>query len=123
MRLLSGEQARDQRHHLERHNADLVRPLRRRLIPHAHVPFTRVHQITVEAEEREAADIILQPGEMSLPHVLMPHGWGASRSDDRRMAYPIRSVPTRSRRTAGPPDSSSLVRGADAYGHFELEPR
>ena len=26
-------------------------------------------------------------------------------------------------RVAGPRDSASLVRGADAYGHFELEPR
>ena len=77
----------------------------------------------MEVDEREAADIILEPGEMSLHHVLMVHGSGANPSDDRRIGYAIRYVPTRVRQTAGPRDSASLVRGADAYGHFELEPR
>jgi len=85
--------------------------------------LSRGQEITVEVDEREAADIILQPGEMSLHHVLMVHGSGANPSDDRRIGYAIRYVPTRVRQTAGPRDSASLVRGADAYGHFELEPR
>ena len=85
--------------------------------------LSRGQEITVEVDEREAADVILQPGEMSLHHVLMVHGSGANPSDDRRIGYAIRYVPTRVRQTAGPRDSASLVRGADAYGHFELEPR
>ncbi len=61
--------------------------------------LSRGQEISVEVDESQAADIVLQPGEMSLHH------------------------PTRLRQTGGPRDSATLVRGADAFGHFELEPR
>ena len=65
--------------------------------------LSRGQEITVEVDEREAADIILEPGEMSLHHVLMVHGSGANPSDDRRIGYAIRYVPTRVRQTGGSP--------------------
>jgi hypothetical protein len=85
--------------------------------------LSRGQEITVEVDERQAADIVLDAGEMSLHHVLMVHGSGANPSDDRRIGFAIRYVPTRVRQTAGPRDSATLVRGRDDYGHFELEPR
>ena len=85
--------------------------------------LSRGQEIAVEVDEEQAVDIVLRPGEMSLHHVLMVHGSGANPSDDRRIGFAIRYVPTRVRQTAGPRDSATLVRGHDAFGHFELEPR
>jgi len=77
----------------------------------------------VEVDENQAADIVLRAGEMSLHHVLIVHGSGANPSADRRIGFAIRYIPTRIRQTGGPRDSATLVRGTDAFGHFELEPR
>jgi non-heme Fe2+,alpha-ketoglutarate-dependent halogenase len=85
--------------------------------------LSRGQEISVEVDESQAADIVLQPGEMSLHHVLMVHGSGANPSSDRRIGFAIRYIPTRLRQTGGPRDSATLVRGADTFGHFEPEPR
>ncbi len=85
--------------------------------------LTRGQEVTVEVDESQAADILLQAGEMSLHHVLIVHGSGANPSDDRRIGFAIRYIPTRIRQTGGPRDSATLVRGEDAFGHFEPEPR
>ncbi len=59
-----------------------------------------------------------------VPHVDTFHpGSGANPSADRRIGFAIRYIPTRLRQTGGPRDSATLVRGADAFGHFEPEPR
>jgi len=85
--------------------------------------LSRGQEITVEVDENQAADIVLRAGEMSLHHVLIVHGSGANPSADRRIGFAIRYIPTRIRQTGGPRDSATLVRGTDAFGHFELEPR
>jgi non-heme Fe2+,alpha-ketoglutarate-dependent halogenase len=100
----------------------------RALVPHVDTfhpdnLLSRGQEITVEVDESLAADIVLQPGEMSLHHVLMVHGSGANPSDDRRIGFAIRYIPTRVRQTGGPRDSATLVRGTDAFRHFDLEPR
>jgi hypothetical protein len=60
---------------------------------------------------------------MSLHHVLIVHGSRPNTSGDRRIGYAIRYIPTRVRQVAGPRDSATLVRGEDAFGHFDPEPR
>jgi ectoine hydroxylase-related dioxygenase (phytanoyl-CoA dioxygenase family) len=90
---------------------------------HPHNLLSRGQEISVEVDASRAADILLDAGEMSLHHVLIVHGSGANVSGDRRIGYAIRYIPTRIRQLAGPRDSATLVRGADAFGHFELEPR
>jgi non-heme Fe2+,alpha-ketoglutarate-dependent halogenase len=85
--------------------------------------LSRGQEIAVEVDERLAADIVLQPGEMSLHHVLIVHGSRPNASDDRRIGFAIRYIPTRIRQAAGVRDSATLVRGEDAFGHFDLEPR
>src|SRR5262245_19360949 len=85
--------------------------------------LSRGQEISVEVDESEAVDIVLEPGEMSLHHVLLVHGSGANPSDDRRIGFAIRYVPTSVRQVAGPRDSATLVRGEDIFGHFEAEPR
>lgn len=51
------------------------------------------------------------------------HGSRPNASDDRRIGFAIRYIPTRIRQAAGVRDSATLVRGEDAFGHFDLEPR
>ena len=85
--------------------------------------LSRGQEITVAVDEARAADIVLRAGEMSLHHVLIVHGSGANPSDDRRIGFAIRYIPTRVRQTAGPRDSATLVRGTDRFGHFDPEPR
>jgi ectoine hydroxylase-related dioxygenase (phytanoyl-CoA dioxygenase family) len=83
-----------------------------------HNLLSRGQEIQVEVDERQSADVVLQPGEMSLHHVKLIHGSGANRADDRRIGFAIRYVPTYVRQTAGAEDSAMLVRGVDTYGHF-----
>ncbi len=85
--------------------------------------LSRGQKVAVEVDENQAADIVLRAGEMSLHHVLIVHGSGANPSADRRIGFAIRYIPTRIWQTGGPRDSATLVRGCDAFGHFELEPR
>jgi non-haem Fe2+, alpha-ketoglutarate-dependent halogenase len=83
-----------------------------------HNLLSRGQEIQVEVDERDAVDVILRPGEMSLHHVKLIHGSGANQADDRRIGFAIRYVPTYVRQTAGAEDSAMLVRGVDTYGHF-----
>jgi non-haem Fe2+, alpha-ketoglutarate-dependent halogenase len=86
-----------------------------------HNLLSRGQEIQVEVEERDAVDVVLRPGEMSLHHVKLIHGSGANQADDRRIGFAIRYVPTYVRQTAGAEDSAMLVRGVDTYGHFLAE--
>ena len=88
----------------------------------AHNMLSRGQEIAVEVDESRAVPIILQPGEMSLHHILLFHGSRENRSADRRIGFAIRYIPTRVRQVVGERDSATLVRGKDAYGHFDLEP-
>lgn len=87
-----------------------------------HNLLTRGQEIAVEADESKAVTITLEPGEMSLHHVRLVHGSPANTSDDRRIGFAIRYIPTHVRQVVGE-DSATLVRGEDRFGHFELEPR
>lgn len=87
---------------------------------HEHNLLTRGQEVQVEVDEREAVDMTLEPGEVSFHHVQLVHGSGPNRSDDRRVGYAIRYIPTRVKQLLAD-DSALLVRGHDAYGHFTLE--
>ena len=50
------------------------------------------------------------------------HGSPPNPSNDRRIGFAIRYIPTSVRQLAGE-DSATLVRGVDTYHHFEPEPR
>lgn len=85
--------------------------------------LTRGQEVQVEVDEKRVVDVVLQPGELSLHHVRLVHGSDPNRSDQRRIGFAIRYVPTYVKQTAGPRDSAMLVRGVDQYHHFEYEPR
>ena len=59
---------------------------------------------------------------MSLHHIKLVHGSEPNRSDDRRIGFAIRYIPTYVRQTKVR-DSAMLVRGTDKYHHFDDEPR
>lgn len=85
--------------------------------------LSRGQEIMVDVDERQAAMLELAAGEMSLHHVRLIHGSDPNPSDDRRIGFAIRYIPTYVRQLAGSHDSATLVRGVDKYHHFEEEQR
>ena len=85
--------------------------------------LTRGQEVAVEVDASKAVTIELQPGEMSLHHVLLVHGSAPNPSPTRRIGFAARYIPTSVKQVAGDRDSATLVRGTDAFGHFEHEPR
>ena len=83
--------------------------------------LSRGQEVSVEVDEKDAIDVILQPGEMSLHHVKLIHGSNANRSSDRRIGLAIRYIPAYVRQVVGDKDSAVLVRGADSEHNFEHE--
>ena len=84
--------------------------------------LTRGQEVAVEVDRSKRRVITLRPGEMSLHHVRLVHGSPPNPSDDRRIGFAIRYIPTSVAQIAGE-DSATLVRGEDHFHHFELEPR
>jgi hypothetical protein len=95
-------------------------------IPHRdtfakHNLLTRGQEVMVEVDHSRRRVITLRPGEMSLHHVRLVHGSPPNPSNDRRIGFAIRYIPTMVAQLAGE-DSAILVRGEDRHHHFALEP-
>jgi non-heme Fe2+,alpha-ketoglutarate-dependent halogenase len=86
-----------------------------------HNLLSRGQEIAVEVDEARGVDVLLRAGEMSLHHVRMVHGSPANRSDDRRIGFAIRYIPTYVKQLAGAADGAMLVRGVDDDHHFVAE--
>lgn len=84
--------------------------------------LTRGQEVAVDVDESKAVTIELRPGEISLHHVRLVHGSPANPSNDRRIGFAIRYIPTSVSQIAGE-DSATLVRGVDTFHHFDPEPR
>ncbi len=83
--------------------------------------LSRGQEIAVKVDEAKAVDVVLQPGQMSLHHVLIFHGSEPNQSDIRRVGFAIRYVPTHVSQASGIRESALLVRGVDEFGHFDHE--
>lgn len=83
--------------------------------------LSRGQEIAVNVPEEEAVLVPLAAGQMSLHHVLLVHGSEPNRTDDRRIGFALRYIPTRLSQTKTE-DFAMLVRGEDRYGHFTSEP-
>jgi len=83
--------------------------------------LSRGQEVAVKVDPATVVDVVLQPGEMSLHHVLLFHGSEPNRSPLPRIGFAIRYMPTHVRQLSPIRDSALLVRGNDAYGHFEHE--
>src|SRR5262245_23243843 len=100
---------------------------RRPLLPHrdtyaADNRLSRGQEIEVEVHERDAVDVVLRAGEMSLHHVNIIHGSNPNPSDGSRIGFAPRYTTPRTRQIDGEPLTAVLARGRDAYGHFRLLP-
>ena len=84
--------------------------------------LSRGQEVAVAVDEAQAVDIVLQPGEISLHHIKLVHGSAPNLSDDRRIGFALRYIPTHVRQTKVR-DSAMLVRGVDRHHHFDPEPR
>jgi non-heme Fe2+,alpha-ketoglutarate-dependent halogenase len=99
---------RDQRPHTDR-------PSKENLL-------SRGQEVQVDVDPRQAVTLELQPGEMSLHHVRLIHGSPPNDSPARRIGFAVRYLPASVYQLHGK-DFATLVRGRDAVGRFEHEPR
>ena len=75
-------------------------------------------EIACEVDERDAVDVILRGGEMSLHHVNVVHGSNPNRSAEPRLGFAVRYVvPSVRQAVARVP--TVLARGRDREGYFE----
>jgi Phytanoyl-CoA dioxygenase (PhyH) len=87
-----------------------------------HNLLSRGQEIAVQVDESKGVAVELKPGQASLHHVLLAHGSAPNKSADRRIGFAIRYIPTHVKQAVGTRDSATLVRGVDAFHHFEHEP-
>ena len=83
--------------------------------------LSRGQEVAVKVDPATVVDVELQPGQMSLHHVLLFHGSEPNRSTWPRIGFAIRYVPTHVRQLSPIRDSALLVRGRDTFGHFDAE--
>ena len=79
--------------------------------------LSRGQEIAVEVDRRRRCGLRSGAGEMSLHHIKLVHGSEPNRSDDRRIGFAIRYIPTYVRQTKVR-DSAMLVRGVDKSPPF-----
>ena len=75
-------------------------------------------EIACEVDERDATDVVLHAGEMSLHHVNLVHGSNPNRSTEPRLGFAVRYVAP-SVRQAVVQVPTVLARGRDEEGYFE----
>ncbi|MEJ7669749.1 MAG: phytanoyl-CoA dioxygenase family protein [Casimicrobiaceae bacterium] len=83
--------------------------------------LSRGQEIAVSVDPAAVIDVELQPGEMSLHHVLLFHGSQPNRAAHARVGFAIRYIPTHVRQLSPIRESATLVRGRDEYGYFDAE--
>jgi hypothetical protein len=100
---------------------------RQPILPHrdTYAPDNRLsrgQEVQAKVDEKDAVDVVLRAGEMSLHHVNIIHGSNPNPSDRSRIGFAIRFTTPRTRQVQGEPPTAILARGRDAYHHFELLP-
>ena len=83
--------------------------------------LTRGQEVAAEVNEADAVNVVLQPGELSLHHVLLVHGSEPNRAALPRIGYAIRYIPPHLHQITGERDCATLVRGRDRFNHFDHE--
>ena len=107
MRVIPGTHLVDQLPHRETYAADNL--------------LSRGQEVEATVDERQAVDVVLEPGQISIHHVRLIHGSEPNVGTHRRIGYAIRYIPTYVRQTEGPRDCATLVRGVDTYHYFDAE--
>jgi non-haem Fe2+, alpha-ketoglutarate-dependent halogenase len=99
---------------------------RRPILPHrdtyaADNRLSRGQEIEVEVDERDAVDVVLRAGQMSLHHVNIIHGSNPNPSDGSRIGFAPRFTTPETSQVDGEPLTAVLARGRDRFGHFRLQ--
>ena len=81
--------------------------------------LSRGQQIHVNVEHEQIVSIVLEPGEMSLHHVRMFHGSQANLTNNPRIGFAMRFIPTHVKQIGGR-THALLVRGEDEYNNFDI---
>lgn len=79
-------------------------------------------EVAIAVEEKQAIDVVLAPGEMSLHDPIIIHGSAANDSPLRRVGFAIRYIPARLSQRGAERGTATLVRGRD-HCTFDLEQR
>lgn len=85
--------------------------------------LSRGQAVTTPVNKAKTVLAPLAAGEMSLHHVRVVHGSDPNHTDDRRIGMVLRYCATNVRQTKVAGDRAMLVKGEDAYRHFESIPR
>lgn len=85
--------------------------------------LSRGQELTVEVDETNAVDVVLEAGEFSLHHGHIFHASNPNRSNDRRIGLAIRYITPKMAPVGNTQHMVQLVRGLDHYHHFELAPK
>jgi ectoine hydroxylase-related dioxygenase (phytanoyl-CoA dioxygenase family) len=88
----------------------------------AHNILFRKERVAGAVNERDAVDLVLAPGEMSVHDYGVVHGSNPNDGDDRRIGFAITFV-TADTRPRGRIETAMLVRGQAPRDGWELEPR
>lgn len=108
-----------------------------RMLPGSHLQGQQAHeqgetrnnllsngqQIALEIDERKTIDIVVPAGQVSFHHTHIVHSSGPNTSNDRRVGIGISYIPTRVRFLGEGRVPAALVRGEEAFGHFDPERR
>lgn len=82
--------------------------------------LSRGQEIAVKVDDSRAADLILQPGEMSLHHIGIVHGSNANKSAKPRIGLAVRFITAEVIQDGAERQMAVLVRGQDEFGHFDF---
>ena len=79
-------------------------------------------RIDLDVEEKEAINVEVEPGQMTLHHTHVLHASHPNASNQRRIGIGISYIPTQVGHVGNARLTASLVRGTDRYKHFDAEP-
>jgi len=82
--------------------------------------LSRSQEISVNVSEKDAVEVTLDAGEISLHHGRTFHASHSNRTEDRRIGVAFRYIMPSMRQTHAKNATAMLARGRDSYGHFEL---
>ena len=85
--------------------------------------LTRGQVLAADIDESQAVPVTLAPGELSLHHGHLLHASGPNTTDAWRIGITMIYLAPGMRQVVAKKDYARLVRGTDAFGHFECPPR
>ncbi len=84
--------------------------------------LTREQSIDAPLDETKAVDFALEPGEVAIFNNAICHSSNANFGKDRRIIFLLEMIPTHAYQHF-PRESAALVRGADKFGNFDVDPK